>query len=220
MPSMRINLPNLWRPAGDAFPRTPGDGASGVERPEQLPPSDGPQFVHRTFAFVDLCGFTEFVERRGAREAIRVLSDFRQNTREITGRRGVRAAKWLGDGVMLVGVDTGPMVATVVELVARHAGTELGLHAGVASGSVLLFEGDDYIGQPVNLAARLSDLAGKDEVLADASSSSLAPAWVEVGMSRTRHIGGIGRVEGITELTLAEGVRLPTRTSRDLIAAS
>jgi class 3 adenylate cyclase len=217
---MRINLPSLWRPAGDAFPRTPGEGPSGVERPEQLPPSDGPQFVHRTFAFVDLCGFTEFVERRGAREAIRVLSEFRQNTREITGRRGVRAAKWLGDGVMLVGVDTGPMVATVVELVARHAGTELGLHAGIASGSVLLFEGDDYIGQSVNLAARLSDLAGKDEVLADGDTSSLAPAWVDVGMSRTRHIGGIGRVEGITELTLADGVRLPGPHTRDLIAAS
>lgn len=220
MPSMRINLPSLWRPAGDAFPHTPGEGPSGVERPEQLPPSDGPQFVHRTFAFVDLCGFTEFVERRGAREAIRVLSDFRQNTREVTGRRGVRAAKWLGDGVMLVGVETGPMVATVVELTARHADTDLGLHAGMASGSVLLFEGDDYIGQPVNLAARLSDLAGRDEVLADADSATLAPAWVDVGMSRTRHIGGIGRVEGITELSLAAGVRLPGPNHRDLIAAS
>jgi adenylate cyclase len=219
MPSMRINLPSLWRPAGDTFPHTT-EGPSGVERPEQLPPSDGPQFVHRTFAFVDLCGFTEFVERRGAREAIRVLSEFRQTTREVTGRRGVRAAKWLGDGVMLVGVETGPMVATVVELTARQADTELGLHAGIASGSVLLFEGDDYIGQSVNLAARLADLAGKDEVLADGDTAAMAPAWVDVGMSRTRHIGGIGRVEGITELSLADGVRLPGPATQALIKAS
>lgn len=219
MPPIPFNLATRWRPPADTFPRSPGAGPSGVERPEQLPPSDGPQFVHRTFAFVDLCGFTEFVEHRGAREAIRVLASFRDSTREITGRRGVRAAKWLGDGVMLTGVDTGPMVATVVELVARHAGTDLGLHAGVTSGSVLLFEGDDYIGQPVNLAARLADLATKDQIFCDASTASLAPSWVDVGLSRTRHISGIGRVEGISELGLAEGVRLPGPPNRRLAAS-
>lgn len=214
MPPIKFNLSTLWRPAGDAFPRTPGEGPIGVERPELLPPSDGPQYVHRTFGFVDLCGFTEFVEREGARKAIDELATFREATREVAGRRGVRAAKWLGDGVMLVGVEAGPMVATVIELAARHADTDLGLHAGIASGSVLLFEGDDYIGQPVNLAARLTDLAGRDEVLADTATASLAPAWVQVGLVRTRHVSGIGRVEGVTELRLDPDVTLPSPIRR------
>ncbi len=42
----------------------------------------------------------------------------------------------------------------------------LGLRAGLASGPVLMIDGEDYLGHPVNLAARLCDLAKPGEVLA------------------------------------------------------
>ena len=42
----------------------------------------------------------------------------------------------------------------------------LPLKAGIATGPVILFEGDDYIGSIVNLASRLADLAQPGQLLA------------------------------------------------------
>ena len=120
-----------------------------------------------------------------------MLRTFRDLARVVAARRGVRIAKWLGDGVMLVGVDAGPVSATAVELTSRIEAEGIALRGGVASGSCLLFEGDDYIGRCVNLASRLSDVAKGGEVLADANTASLAPDWVRVGRPRSRRIHGL-----------------------------
>jgi len=71
------------------------------------------------FAFVDICGFTALTERGGPRRAVRALEVFRSLVKEVAGRRGIRVAKWLGDGALLVGVKPGPTVATVSELTGR-----------------------------------------------------------------------------------------------------
>ena len=126
-----------------------------------------PSPVHRSFGFADICGFTSFLEREGALEATRLLASFRSTAREIAGRRGVRIAKWLGDGVMFVSVEAGPLLATTVELTGRMESTGLDLRSGVATGPCVLFEADDYIVHAVNLAARLCDQAGPADVLAE-----------------------------------------------------
>jgi class 3 adenylate cyclase len=72
--------------------------------------------VHRSFAFVDILGFTALTEHEGDERAVEVLAAFRRLLRDICGRRGVRIAKWLGDGAMLVGVETQPLLATILEL--------------------------------------------------------------------------------------------------------
>ncbi len=185
------------------------EGASGMELPEFLPDSSGPQAVERTFAFLDLCGFTAFTEAEGAKQAVEVLGTFRTGVRQLAARRGVRIAKWLGDGVMLVSTDPGPMVATVSELLARLSDGPLPVRAGVASGECLLFEGDDYIGRPVNLAARLSDQARPGQILADGDVALMAPGWVEVVDRGTRRIKGFGKVRDVREVRMAPGVRLP-----------
>ena len=61
--------------------------------------------VTRTIGFVDLGGFTNYTETEGDEAAVSVLQFFRAATREICALRGVRIAKWLGDGAMLVGVE-------------------------------------------------------------------------------------------------------------------
>ena len=70
---------------------------TGVERPvpEWVEVS---QSLYRVFAFVDVCGFTSFTDRHGTHAAIEVLTRFRSAARDVTGRRGVRVIKWLGDG--------------------------------------------------------------------------------------------------------------------------
>src|SRR3954447_13341817 len=75
--------------------------------------------VERTFAFVDLCGFTAFTESEGDQRAVEVLADFRACVRQVASDYGVRVAKWLGDGAMFVGVDQEALVSAVLE-VERH----------------------------------------------------------------------------------------------------
>src|SRR5712692_4297801 len=72
--------------------------------------------VSRSFAFVDLCGFTDFVDLHGDDAAVAELRILRAGVREAAGAAGVRVDKWLGDGVMLVGVEPEPLVTAVLAL--------------------------------------------------------------------------------------------------------
>ena len=123
--------------------------------------------VPRTFAFVDLSGFTHFTETQGDDAAGKLLAAFRAVARDVASERGVRIAKWLGDGLMVVSVGQADAVVFSMELQHRAATacTPLTLRIGLSTGYALLFEGDDYIGSAVNTAARLCDAAGAFEVL-------------------------------------------------------
>jgi class 3 adenylate cyclase len=179
----------------------------GMEDPRAL--ASTIPLVERAFAFVDLCGFTAFMATRGEHAAIDALSSFRALTREIATRRGVRAAKWLGDGAMLVGVEVGPTIATGAELIARYTGRSLALRGGIAHGSVLLFDGDDYIGRPANLAARLCQAARPGEFLAVGYARQALPPWVEVVGTRDITLRGLGRIRRVQSLGMGSDLELP-----------
>jgi len=138
--------------------------------------------VRRTFAFLDLSGFTALTESEGDERAVAVLGVFRAALRDICSRRAVRIAKWLGDGAMLVSIDTMPLVAATLEMKAAIdvAPEPVTIKCGVTTGTVILLEGDDYIGHAVNVAARLCDLAVGQEVLAVSSVVSELPPWATV----------------------------------------
>jgi class 3 adenylate cyclase len=138
--------------------------------------------VHRTFAFIDVSGFTALTDTEGDERAVDVLTAFRASLRDICSRRGVRIAKWLGDGAMLVCVDTRPLLEAVLELhyvVAEISGpaNSVSIRSGIASGNVILMEGDDYIGHCVNVASRLCDLAPASEAWAAPSVMHHLPSW-------------------------------------------
>jgi len=124
--------------------------------------------VTRTIGFVDLSGFTTYTQDEGDEAAVLALKFFRDVTREVCARHGVRIAKWLGDGAMLIGVEAEELAETVTEMqrLFLENDAKLALKAGVATGQVILFEGDDYIGSIVNLASRLTDLAEPGQLLA------------------------------------------------------
>src|ERR671922_222254 len=137
--------------------------------------------VRRYFAFIDLCGFTRFTEVHGDEESVAVLTAFRTLVREVASEHGVRIAKWLGDGAMFVSTEAPALGAAIVALQRQALGdVHLPIRAGVSGGDVILFEGDDYIGGPVNLAARLSDVAGPGECLATADMADFVPEGGEV----------------------------------------
>ena len=135
--------------------------------------------VYRYFGFVDLSGFTALTQREGDERAVGVLSTFRAVARDICSRRGVRIAKWLGDGAMLVTVEGPQLLAAMLEMqhVMEPMEIPTPLRCGVASGEVILLEGDDYIGNAVNLAARLCDVAPGHVVLATSSVLGDLPKW-------------------------------------------
>jgi len=149
--------------------------------------------VRRTTAFIDLSGFTALTASRGDEEAVDLLTRFRSAVRQVCSRRAVRIAKWLGDGAMLVSVEPRPALETVLELqhLASRARSPLSVRCGISTGSVILLEGDDYIGHAVNLAARLGDLAEPHEILAVPDLVSSLPVWGAVLSDREVQVRGL-----------------------------
>ena len=135
--------------------------------------------VYRCLAFIDVSGFTALTEIQGDERAVVVLSAFRALVRDVCSRRGVRIAKWLGDGAMLVGVDATPVLAALLEFEfsIQRVPEDITIRCGVSVGDVILHEGDDYIGHAVNLAARLCDLAPGGQVLATLAAAEALPKW-------------------------------------------
>jgi len=159
--------------------------------------------VVRSFAFVDLSGFTRFTNREGDDRAVEVLREFRDAVRDAASSRGVRIAKWLGDGAMLVSVETEPLIEAVVDIEARisQSDSALPLRAGISVGPVILFEGDDYIGHAVNIAARLCDEAAPRGVLAVAEAASALLVNTNAEPAGERRIRGIDEPVPIVRLT-------------------
>ncbi len=138
--------------------------------------------VQRCVAFLDLCGFTAYTEEHGDAAAVAVLATLRASIRSEAERHGVRVTKWLGDGVMLSGVEGAAVLEccrTVIDRVGEAG--PLALRGGVVEGAVIMFEGDDYIGAAVNQAARLCARAAAGELLI-ASETADTPA---TGRGRT-----------------------------------
>ncbi len=177
--------------------------------------------VHRTFAFVDLCGFTDFVDDRGDDWAVQELQILRAAVREVTPLFGVRVEKWLGDGLMLVGVDSEPLVGAALAIEQRHSRAgRLELRGGIASGAVILLEGDDYVGRAVNLASRLCDIAGPGQLLAAVDDLDL-PEWVVATEQDPVVVKGMADAVAVVALSPDQAVlrrKSRTRSANALLA--
>src|SRR5580700_4304267 len=152
--------------------------------------------VQRTFGVIDVSGFTALTELEGDERAVDILTAFRALLRDICSRRSVRIAKWLGDGAMLVCVETRPLLEAIIELhhvVCEVSGPvqEVSIRSGITSGDVILMEGDDYIGHCVNVAARMCDLAEGGEALADPSVMEELPRWGSALVYRDISLRGV-----------------------------
>ena len=126
-----------------------------------------------TVVFADLTGSTGVFEALGnakATQAITRLTDWMGKV--CTSRRG-RVVKNLGDGVLMVFDHNPDAVETVTEMQRTHTERiktwpdklKMHLQVGLARGEVIEQAGD-YFGDAVNVASRLSDLSGPDQILA------------------------------------------------------
>jgi len=126
-----------------------------------------------TVVFADLTGSTGVFEALGNDRATRSITKLTHWIGEVCGAHHGRVVKNLGDGVLAVFAESKDAVDAVVEMQRVHfkriAGwpekLRMRLQVGVASGEVVEVDGDCY-GDAVNVASRLSDLSGADQIWA------------------------------------------------------
>ena len=181
-----------------------------ARHPREIAVDGDPLEIVRSFAFVDLTGFTAYCDLRGPGNAQIAVRSFRKLIRRICSQRGVRVSKWLGDGAMLVGTEVTEVVACALDIVSRVQAGPLGVRGGVSTGPALLLEGDDYIGRAVNLASRLCDLAEPQSVYIDGDSKIGAPVWSVYKLCGAISVKGLGLREDIGKLTLGDSTGVST----------
>ncbi len=200
-PTGELLVPLLATDTGPAREWADAAQINQVAEPDVLADGDTHLNVTRTFCFADLSGFTAFTREHGPHASVRQLGEFRRVTRNVAAKRGVRVAKWLGDGVMAVGTEATPTIAFGAHLVHHFSAGGIRVRVGIATGIALLFEGDDYIGEPVNLAAKLCSAAAPGEILAVTAKSDL-PDWVTTDGEVPVRIKGVGAVGGVHRLRI------------------
>jgi adenylate cyclase len=116
-------------------------------------------------AFLDLTGYTALAEERGDEAAAEVAADLAGIVQETAVTHGGRPVKWLGDGVMFYFTDPGGAILSGLDLIEQTKQTiEVPARMGINAGAVVAQEGD-YFGRTVNIASRIADVAGPNEVL-------------------------------------------------------
>jgi class 3 adenylate cyclase len=125
--------------------------------------------------FVDLVGSTALAQRLSTRELGTVLTKFEHVAADTVTSAGGRVVKLIGDEVLYTARDETSACTIALSLAATFAGHPVvpPIRAGVASGDVLLRDGDVF-GSVVNLAARAVKIAAAGEVVAPLALASAA----------------------------------------------
>ena len=136
-----------------------------------------------TLVFTDLVGFSNWALKAGDDASLQLLREVASALEPpVLARRG-RVVKRLGDGLMATFLDAQQAFEAVSEARDRLAHIEVDgfrprLRAALHTGRPKAI-GDDYLGVDVNIAARLVERAGPDEILvSDVALAGLDPELV------------------------------------------
>ncbi len=155
-----------------------------------------------TVVFADLTGSTGVFESLGNAKATQAITRLTQWIGKVCEAYRGHVVKYLGDGVLVVFPDNADSVDAVIELQRVHRDRirnwpehlKMRLQLGVARGEIVEQDGDCF-GDAVNLASRLSDLSGPDQILATEAVIDHLPSDTLI---RSRNLGAMeirGRVE-------------------------
>ncbi len=152
-----------------------------------------------TIVFTDLAGFSTWAAAAGDDAALSLLRQVASGVEPaVLAHRG-KVVKRLGDGVMAVfpsaqqafdAVVTGRQRIEGLEVAGYRPRLRAGLHTGLPRRL-----GDDYLGVDVNIAARLVEKAGPDEILV--SDTALAGLDPERVATRVKKSFRFTRVKGV-----------------------
>ncbi len=118
----------------------------------------------QTMLFADICGSVGLYERRGDREASRLVLATRAALVAIIHRHGGRLAGTAGDGVLGAFPAADQACAAAVDMQRALVGGPVAIRIGLHSGPVIETAGDVF-GDTVNTASRVMTLARPSEIL-------------------------------------------------------
>ena len=121
-----------------------------------------------------------------------VLGQLRRVLRAEAENGGVRVTKWLGDGAMLSGIGAPAVLgcaASIRDVISEQG--RLPIRGGICEGRVIMFEGADYVGAAVNVAAGLCASAEAGQLLTTARTASCARAGLVAVAVGRRPIPGL-----------------------------
>jgi adenylate cyclase len=140
--------------------------------------------VDVTIAFTDLVGFSAWALEAGDEATLLLLREVGGALEPAVAQHRGTVVKWLGDGMMAVfrepidavrAVEAGRETLSRIEIAGYAPRIRAGIHVGRPRQV-----GADYLGVDVNIAARVAQAAGTDELLAsDAALDALGPDVVE-----------------------------------------
>ncbi|MEX0874400.1 MAG: adenylate/guanylate cyclase domain-containing protein [Actinomycetota bacterium] len=149
--------------------------------------------LEATITFVDLASFTSLAQVHGDEVAADILDKFGELVRGLLDEHKGTMVKQIGDAFMLVFAEPSNAVRFAVKL-DRAAAREPNfpaLRTGIHSGPVLYRVGD-YIGNTVNLAARIAAMASANEILlTEPLAHAAADAGVQVAFAGEHVIPGL-----------------------------
>jgi class 3 adenylate cyclase len=155
-----------------------------------------------TIAFVDLTGSVSVFETLGNDRATTAVTKLTQWIGSVGAENGGTVVKMLGDGVLFSFTNNLLALEAMAQIQQMHAQrvahwpSRLGLmmQIGMARGQVIQVDGDCF-GDAVNLASRLSDLAGPEQILV--TEAVIRTLGLRNGM-RSRSLGPM-RIKGRAE---------------------
>jgi len=128
------------------------------------------------FLFADIAGFTALTEAHGDEHAVRLVEEFASAVQVELPRLDGQYVKAVGDALMLRVPDPGDAVRLGLWITRNAMGGHEApsVRVGCNYGSAVERSGD-YFGATINVAARVSALAGGGEVLVTGPMAALAP---------------------------------------------
>ena len=162
-----------------------------------------------TVVFADLTGSTGVFEKLGNAKAAQAITRLTQWIGQVCEKHSGHVVKYLGDGVLILFKESRDAVAAAGELQKIHydrirhwpLSLKMRLQIGMARGDVVEQDGDCY-GDAVNVASRLSDLSGSEQILVTESVIRQLPEDFAV---RSRCLGPMA-IKGRTESCIVHRV--------------
>ncbi len=128
-----------------------------------------------TILFADVSGSTRLFEQKGDVEARRLIAAVLSALTVVCNSHGGKVIKTIGDEIMctfrsalqgvLAACDMQRKMARDIDFVRDNLAVRIGLHHGD-----VLFEDNDVFGDAVNVAARMTSLAKREQIVTTASS--------------------------------------------------
>ncbi len=174
---------------------------------------DDAETIPLAVGFVDVVGYTSLAARVDPTGLDDLLSAFEHLCQAtVEGIPEVQLVKFLGDAAMFVSLDPVALGRALYVLTTPIEDEDAPLayapiKGGMASGEAL-FRGGDYYGAPVNEAARLTDLARRNSVLASDELHDVLDGHFKLRRIRPVRLHGIGlrRPYALREVLDAEAV--------------